>query len=146
MADENDAQEKDQTSGYRHPCNGIRYVIQPGDTLYAIAKRYGISLNRLIAANPQIADPNVIYPGEVICIPTSPAPPTPPTLSIGSRGVWVERLQRMLTSLGYRPGPIDGIFGPRTQQAVLAFQGDHGLVQDGIVGPKTWAALFEVAG
>ncbi|HKP76157.1 MAG TPA: N-acetylmuramoyl-L-alanine amidase, partial [Longimicrobiaceae bacterium] len=34
-----------------------------------------------------------------------------------------------------------GVFGPRTEAAVRAFQRDHGMVPDGIVGPKTWAAL-----
>ena len=36
----------------------------------------------------------------------------------------------------------DGIFGPLTEAAVIAFQREHGLVPDGIVGPITWNALF----
>jgi hypothetical protein len=40
----------------------------------------------------------------------------------------------------------DGQFGPGTRSAVLAFQGNHGLTADGIVGPKTWAALFASGG
>jgi len=38
-------------------------------------------------------------------------------------------------------GKRDGIYGPQTEQAVKAFQRAHGLVADGIVGTKTWAAL-----
>ncbi|MEP7218554.1 MAG: peptidoglycan-binding domain-containing protein [Bacteroidota bacterium] len=37
--------------------------------------------------------------------------------------------------------PADGAFGPKTEVAVRAFQRTHGSVPDGIVGPKTWAAL-----
>lgn len=52
------------------PCPaGSIYVIQPGDTLYSIARRRGISLNTLLAANPQITDVNRIPVGEPICIP-----------------------------------------------------------------------------
>jgi hypothetical protein len=39
----------------------------------------------------------------------------------------------------------DGIFGPITEQAVRRFQVSKSLKNDGIVGPKTWAALFEHA-
>lgn len=52
------------------PCpNGHLYTVRSGDTMFAIARRANISLQRLIDANPQIADPNVIRPGQVICIP-----------------------------------------------------------------------------
>lgn len=59
----------------------------------------------------------------------------------GSRGPQVRDLQRRLTELRYSPGPVDGIFGPMTEQAVRAFQRDSGLVVDGIVGPRTRANL-----
>ena len=61
----------------------------------------------------------------------------------GSPMVEVEALQADLRALGYFTGRIDGLFGPRTRAAVLAFQADAGLVSDGIVGPRTWAALRE---
>lgn len=47
----------------------IEYVIQPGDTLFLIAQRHGIPLEELIRANPQIRNPDVIFPGEQIRIP-----------------------------------------------------------------------------
>ena len=59
----------------------------------------------------------------------------------GSRGSEVTQIQQRLQELGYDPGAADGIFGTRTQQAVLAFQRDYGLSADGIVGEKTLAAL-----
>ena len=49
--------------------------------------------------------------------------------------------QQLLTEFGYDPGPIDSVFGPRTEQTVEQFQTDFGLTVDGIVGPKTWAML-----
>lgn len=64
-----------------------------------------------------------------------------PILGLGSRGPEVEMLQRILVSIGYNPGPIDGIFGPMTRRAVIEFQLDNGLVPDGIVGPKTYAVI-----
>ncbi len=60
------------------PPPGFNYVIQPGDTLFIIAQRFGISLSTLIAANPQIADPNIIFPGQIILIPVAEELPPPP--------------------------------------------------------------------
>ena len=45
------------------------YVVQHGDTLSRIAAQQGVSLAQLEAANPQIHNPNVIYPGQHITIP-----------------------------------------------------------------------------
>jgi len=54
-------------------------------------------------------------------------------------------LQQRLFELGYTEvGELDGIFGPLTQAAVKRFQAEHGLVVDGIVGPLTWAKLFNL--
>ena len=47
----------------------IVYTIQTGDTLWKIAQANSISLDALIAANPQISDPNQIFIGQVINIP-----------------------------------------------------------------------------
>lgn len=59
----------------------------------------------------------------------------------GDRGSEVTVLQELLTSAGQSPGAADGIFGPRTQEAVFAFQSASGIAVDGIVGRQTWAAL-----
>ena len=53
----------------------------------------------------------------------------------------VRALQRRLARAGYAPGPIDGLYGPRTQQAVSGFQAAHGLEVDGIAGAQTFAQL-----
>src|SRR4051812_49776696 len=43
-----------------------RYIVRSGDMLSAIAARFGVTLAALEAANPQIADPNRIFPGQII--------------------------------------------------------------------------------
>ena len=65
----------------------------------------------------------------------------PPTVEKGSKGDAVRMLQQILTDFGYSPGAVDGDFGTKTEKAVKDFQTDFGLVVDGIVGPKSWAAL-----
>jgi peptidoglycan hydrolase-like protein with peptidoglycan-binding domain len=65
-------------------------------------------------------------------------------LRLWSRGPDVEFVQRALTGAGYNVGPLDGIYGPMTMQAVIDFQIDNNLIPDGIVGPQTWAAIDEI--
>ena len=53
-------------------------------------------------------------------------------LTLGSRGAAVKLIQSLLIRIGYNPGPVDGIFGPVTRQAVREFQLDNGLEPDGV--------------
>lgn len=62
-------------------------------------------------------------------------------LSEGQSGPAVRQLQQDLTAAGFPCGEIDGVFGAATVEAVLAFQRSQGLIDDGIVGPETSAAL-----
>jgi peptidoglycan hydrolase-like protein with peptidoglycan-binding domain len=84
-----------------------------------------------------------------------------PIISIGSTGPEVKAAQEALTKRGYLLGPIDGLFGPLTRNAVLRYQTDRTtdatppavlppphlhtfnvpLHVDGIVGPNTWGRL-----
>ena len=57
----------------------------------------------------------------------------------GSRGEEVRELQQKLSDAGFDPGPIDGIFGSKTDAAVRKFQESKGITVDGIVGPMTWS-------
>ena len=59
--------------------------------------------------------------------------------------VRVREVQRLLVRIGYRPGPVDGRFGARTQAAVIDFQHKHGLPQGGAVGSRTLLSLRERA-
>ena len=65
----------------------------------------------------------------------------PPTVKQGSKGEVVQGLQNALKARSYDFGPVDGIFGPATEEAVKQFQREAGLDDDGIAGPKTWEAL-----
>lgn len=63
-----------------------------------------------------------------------------PLLRRGGRGDDVKRLQEALNRQGAGL-VVDGDFGPGTEGAAKTFQRAHGLEADGIVGPRTWAAL-----
>jgi len=86
------------------------------------------------------------FRADVAAIMAGTAPPSPPpiaatdgqnrpTVRRGSSGDAVVQLQKKLGL------PADGMFGPRTEAGVRAFQRDNGLVPDGIVGPLSWRAL-----
>jgi N-acetylmuramoyl-L-alanine amidase len=62
-------------------------------------------------------------------------------LRSGSRGEAVEALQKRLLGKGINPGPVDGIFGPKTDEALRRFQEREGLDVDGIAGSNTFTAL-----
>jgi putative chitinase len=59
-------------------------------------------------------------------------------LKLGAEGEDVKKLQ---TKLGVDP---IGKFGPKTEAAVKAWQSEHGLAADGIVGDKTWAVIMGI--
>lgn len=81
-------------------------------------------INKIIrAVNPKIVNPSVL-------------------LKRGDQGSAVKEAQEHLRRHGYNIA-VDGIFGPKTEQAVRAFQAAKGLVVDGIIGPKTWNELVK---
>ncbi|MET9128055.1 peptidoglycan-binding protein [Streptomyces sp. NPDC004528] len=59
----------------------------------------------------------------------------------GATGADVAEAQCLLRRAGISPGGIDGMFGPLTLRAVKAFQQRAGLVDDGMLGPRSWKAL-----
>ena len=60
---------------------------------------------------------------------------------MGSRGAEVTQVQMVLKNMGYYSGGVDGIFGVKTQDALMKFQKARGLTADGIAGPQTLKAL-----
>ncbi|HZN87682.1 MAG TPA: peptidoglycan-binding protein [Thermoleophilaceae bacterium] len=80
-----------------------------------------------------------------------PKDPNTPQVSNGDTGPVVNGLQQGLHTIasggsGPDPGPIDGIFGPKTEVAVRAYQTDQGVASDGIVGDRTWWVPAGAAG
>ncbi|HHY81792.1 MAG TPA: spore cortex-lytic enzyme [Clostridiales bacterium] len=59
----------------------------------------------------------------------------------GSKGSKVSEVQRKLKQWGYYDGPIDGVYGQKTYEAVILFQKKNGLKQDGVVGTQTANAM-----
>lgn len=51
-------------------------------------------------------------------------------------------VQKRLVALHFNPGSPDGIYGPRTKDAVIRFQSVNGLIMDGAVAPRTRQQLF----
>lgn len=63
------------------------YIVQPGETINGLAARFNVPPGALLQANPQIINPNLVFPGQIIAIPLpygavvsgpSPMPPMPP--------------------------------------------------------------------
>jgi uncharacterized protein (TIGR02594 family) len=86
----------------------VTYTVRTGDTLSRIAQRYGVSLQQLLQSNPQIEDPDLIYPGQKINVPSShpPAPVPPP--GPPSDAPWFDIAKReMETGVDEIPGSRD---------------------------------------
>jgi lipoprotein-anchoring transpeptidase ErfK/SrfK len=88
------------------------------------------------SASAATASASVATPAVATRVATSTA-----LLRIGSKGTAVVSLQKRLAALGYWVGAIDGVYGPDTAHAVTALQKVAGLARDGVVGPRTSAAL-----
>ena len=144
------------------------YTVRSRDNLHMIANRHGCSVDALLNANPQISDPSLIRPGQVLNLPQGAQADRMANswsdggaagtrwrqfngiddgriLRRGHAGDDVRSLQEALVVTGHMSrtdastGP--GIYGPLTQNSVRRFQADNGLQVDGVVGPQTRAAL-----
>jgi spore coat assembly protein SafA len=82
---------------------GRRYVIRAGDTLGNIAARFGVTVNAILRANPQITNPELIYPGMVIIIPGARVVP-PERPRPGRRSVYIVQRGDTLSAIARRFG------------------------------------------
>lgn len=76
----------------------------------------------------------------------APNQPLCGVFKLGDSGSGVVCLQELLQKAGYFDGAITGYFGTITCDAVMAFQHEHGLYVDGVVGPQTLAVLNQITG
>jgi LysM repeat protein len=72
------------------PAGPVTYLVETGDTLYSIAEQFEITIDQLLAYNPQIVDPNNVPVGSELIIPAADAPlpsptPLPTNLAPGAR-------------------------------------------------------------
>jgi spore coat assembly protein SafA len=87
---------------------GGGYTVRSGDTMSGIAARYGVSLSSFEAANPQVRNPNLIYPGERLNVPgggggggaPSVSGPAPTNTVGGNVGQWIAQAQAILQAAG----------------------------------------------
>ncbi len=123
------------------------YSVKSGDTLSGLAARYKTTVSALAKAN-KLSSTSTLKVGQKLTVPdTYTAATTAPTqdLKPGAKGAAVKQLQEALVKLGhlkssdYHSAP--GVFGPKTEAALKAFQKAHGVGATGIYGPQTRAAL-----
>jgi len=134
------------------------YTVRSGDTMSSIAQRNGVSLNRLVAANPQVSNPNRIYPGQQLNLPQASSAPassapeashasrgrssTPPSAPVVNGGLSAETLSARSANRS-QPTVSYGSSGAsvRTLQQQLARKGFNPGAADGAFGQRTLAAV-----
>ncbi len=95
-----------------------------------------------IAADTMAAE---VSAGEVEEIAVGEVASEPMLLPAPEPGAEVAWVQERLQALGYRPGPVDGLWGQRTARALAAFQRAAGLGPSGVIDPSTIMALRQPA-
>ena len=102
------------------------------DAVIAFQKAKGLKADGMVGTNTQKAITKAL---------SDKATANNGVLKVGSKGEKVTTLQKNLNALGYNVGKVDGVFGNKTRDAVIAFQKAKGLKADGMVGPDTQQAI-----
>lgn len=99
-------------------------------------------------STPPAPSPSAAPP--LLMLPDATASPAPRSLSVAQAGSGdvdlsnrrlVASVQKALRAVGFDPGPVDGLVGPRTRSAVRAYQEARGLPQDGVITKTLLASL-----
>ena len=116
----------------------VRTVI--GAALLVLAVGSGVALTTAASAEPAAATARL---ADASRSPEANLPAWPVLSRFGIQGApsVITSMQYLLNAHGAHL-VADGVFGPRTDAAVRAFQASHGLVVDGVVGEKTWSKLI----
>lgn len=149
------------------PGERVRHTVVPGDSLWAIARRYGVTVNQIRYWNSLVSD--IIHPGDELWVSAGaatpapepePAPETPPGyspppfpegLAPGRATPSAKPLQRALKAAGYMPWWVwlSDNYGPATEDAVAKFYRAHPELStsayDTRIGPRGWDALHREA-
>jgi spore coat assembly protein SafA len=146
-------------------CGGQIYTVRAGDTLFMISRKFNVTLSELIAANPQITSPALIFPGQQICVPTAPQPVScclrlNPLGGTGRAGVFLLQVsegqtQLLVAAMGL---PNPSTLGANTYTALLSWDrvtldipmaqapGQPGVWVGASTQPGTLPAAFFVRG
>lgn len=135
-----------QMMAYKHGVAALLRKMRAGAVWCAGHKEYALPRGRKI-------DPHfdmMVFRKDVAAIlggGVEPPPVVPitddkarPTLRRGLRNPATEAYVKLVQK-AVGAEPVDGAFGPKTEASVREWQRAHGLVPDGIVGPKTWAEI-----
>ncbi len=106
----------------------MKKALITGIAAFALATAAGVGA--VLGTTGQAAQESASFP----CVQTA-------VLRQGSKGGEVKEVQRRLKQWGYYDGPVDGIYGAKTVEAVKKFQRKNGLTADGIAGKSTYQAL-----
>jgi hypothetical protein len=140
--DGKDLWEEEQVIAYATGAAAILDHVHADSVMCAGHKEYALPRGRKVdpsldmVAFREHVDHFMTQPDAKLPEPVMTVDPRRSMLRKGDQGSSVKLLQ---TKLGIT---ADGAFGPATQVAVVAFQIAHGLVGDGLVGPKTWTILL----
>jgi hypothetical protein len=113
MSDHENRPARAPEAGQRIPgpmgrCKGELHIVRAGDTLFLIARHYGVTVQDILDANPQIEDPNVIFVGQLICVPIGSGPAPGPGPGPCPDGELVVFSVRFFTKEGEEVPTVDG--------------------------------------
>ena len=124
-----------------------RYITIEGNTSKSSDDNGGAVMIRYRAASSIAAHFSPAYAAEPkptkkpVTTAAKPVYSIKTALKRGSRGASVKELQRALKKQGHYKGEVDGVFGPKTEAALKAFQKKRHMTVDGICGPKVASKL-----
>jgi LysM repeat protein len=121
------------------------HVVQPGENLFRIALRYGVSVDSIMAAN-NLTNPNFVYSGQVLTIPSGDAPVTPAAWEAGS-ATHVVAPGETLLSLARRYGvSVDVIMGANSlRDPNVIYSGQALTIPGGAAQPEAAAPAAPAA-